>query len=315
MPGALSNNIPRQTDLELCLAHRTANFEHGFHGGCERRFLVVEECFQERQHVIGGGAQRACTGKRRKVPVGDGREERVVTGSHALLPGGRERNTRVRHAKGPRDAGSDQALIIRSGAVREEVSEEPRAQVGVFDFGTGVAWQRVARKELIQIVHAIVGVGIAWVLQLQVAGEAWEAGAVGGKIEQRDGFAAPLRHLDIFGKISGRWIVEGDLFAAHHVRQYQRSEDLGDGSNFEDRITIERAWIAFGEVAIGDDAAAGRFDDARDNADRLLLSINAFYEDLADFVVARNLKWLEDIRIHKFKIDSTLCPNKRPKVI
>jgi hypothetical protein len=32
----------------------------------------------------------------------------------------------------------------------------------------------------------------------------------------------------------------------------------------------------------------------------LLLLINAFYEDLADFVVAKNCKWLEDIRIHKF---------------
>ena len=89
-------------------------------------------------------------------------------------------------------------------------------------------------------------------------------------------------------KILGRWIVEGDLFAAHHVRQYQRSEDLGDGSNFEDRITIERAWITFGEVAIGDDAAAIRFDDTHNNADRLLLSIDAFYEYFADFVVARN---------------------------
>ena len=111
------------------MARGTANFEHGFHGGRERRFLVAEECFQERQHVIGGGAQRACTGKRGKVPVGDGREHRVVTRSHALLHGGRKRNPRVRHAERLRDAGSDQALIIRSGAVREEVAEQPRAQV------------------------------------------------------------------------------------------------------------------------------------------------------------------------------------------
>ena len=124
---------------------------------------------------------------------------------------------------------------------------------------------------------------------------------MGRKIEQRDGFAVSLRHPDIFGKIFGRWIVEGDLFAVHHVRQYQRSEDLGDGSNFEDRITIERAWIAVGELAIGDNAAAIRVDDTRDNADRLLLLIHAFYEDFADFVGARNGKWLEDIRIHKFE--------------
>jgi D-alanyl-D-alanine-carboxypeptidase/D-alanyl-D-alanine-endopeptidase len=46
---------PKRTDLGLCLAHGTANLEHRFHGGCERRFLISEECRQERQHVIGGG--------------------------------------------------------------------------------------------------------------------------------------------------------------------------------------------------------------------------------------------------------------------
>src|SRR5437773_169471 len=61
--------------------------------------------------------------------------------------------------------------------------------------------------------------------------EWWEPGAVRGKIEQRDGFAISIRHLEIFGKIFGRRIVEGDLFAVHHVRRQQRSEDLGDGSN------------------------------------------------------------------------------------
>jgi hypothetical protein len=30
----------------------------------------------------------------------------------------------------------------------------------------------------------------------------------------------------------------------------------------------------------------------------LLLPINAFYENLADFVGGKNWKWLEDIRIH-----------------
>ncbi len=67
---------------------------------------------------------------------------------------------------------------------------------------------------------------------------------MGGKIEQSNRFAASLRHLDVFGKILGSRIVEGNLFALHHAGQYQRREDLGNGSNFEDRISIERAWIA-----------------------------------------------------------------------
>src|SRR5262245_52483380 len=117
-----------------------------------------------------------------------------------------------------------------------------------------------------------------------------------GKIEQSDEFAAPLRHPDMCGKIFCSWIVEPDLFAVGHVRQCQRSEDLGDGSNLEDRISIERARIAIGQVAMGDDEAAIRFDHSRDNADRLLLIINAFYEDFADFLGAKNGN-----RIHKLE--------------
>jgi len=111
-------------------------------------------------------------------------------------------------------------------------------------------------------------------------------------MEQRYGFAVSLRHLHTVGKIFTRWIIERNLIAVHHVRQQQRSEDLGDGSNLEDRIPIERAGITVGEVAIGDDAAAIRFDDSHDNADRLLLLINAFDENLADFVGASNCNWL-----------------------
>ena len=60
---------------------------------------------------------------------------------------------------------------------------------------------------------------------------------------------------------------------------------------------MDRPWA----VAIGDDAAAIRFDYTHDNAGRLLLMIDASYEGLADFVGARNWKWLEDVRIHKLE--------------
>ncbi len=114
------------------------------------------------------------------------------------------------------------------------------------------------------------------------------------------GFAASLGQRDIVGKIFGGWIVEGDLVAVHHVRQEQRGEDLGDGSDLEDRVSIDAAWIAVGEVAIGDDAAAIRFDDTHHNADRLLLMINSSDEDLADLVGAENCTWLKVIRIHRY---------------
>ncbi len=69
--------------------------------------------------------------------------------------------------------------------------------------------------------------------------------------------------------------------------------------DFEDRL-VDLAWIVFGEVAMGDDAASGRFDDSHDNADRLLLLIDTFSENLADVVIARDGKYLKNIRIHKF---------------
>src|SRR5215831_6689759 len=127
-----------------------------------------------------------------RVPVylRGGQEVPLVTGRHALLHRGSERNTRVRHAERLRDAASNQVLIIRSGAARENVAEDSRTQIRIFDFGARVAWQRVAGEELVQIVHAVEDEKIGGVLylpfreiQLLVAGEEWKAGAVRGKIE------------------------------------------------------------------------------------------------------------------------------------
>jgi hypothetical protein len=83
-----------------------------------------------------------------------------------------------------------------------------------------------------------------------------------------------------------RWIVEVNLFAAHHVGQCQRGENFGDRANLEDRLSIDRARIAICKIAMGDDPAAAGFGDTHHNSDRLLLLINASHEDLADFVVA-----------------------------
>ena len=52
-----------------------------------------------------------------------------MTGRHALLLEGRERNASVLHAERFRDAASYQTLIIYPGAVREDVAKQPRAQV------------------------------------------------------------------------------------------------------------------------------------------------------------------------------------------
>src|SRR5262245_52540579 len=105
----------------------------------------------------------------------------------------------------------------------------------------------------------------------EVAGHGWEPRAVGGEITQRDECAASLRHPDMLRKISCGRIVQSDLFALHHVRQQQRREDLRDRPDLEDRVSIDHAWIALGEVAMSDDAATTRFDETHDNAGRLLL--------------------------------------------
>jgi hypothetical protein len=46
MPRGLSENLPRQTDLEFCFAQGPADFEHGFHSGRERRFLCSRGMLQ-----------------------------------------------------------------------------------------------------------------------------------------------------------------------------------------------------------------------------------------------------------------------------
>jgi len=74
-----------------------------------------------------------------------------------------------------------------------------------------VARQFIAGKELVQILHTVIGIRIAKIFRFHVAGKGWESGGVGGKIVQRDGFAASLRHPDAFGKIFGRWIAGGEM--------------------------------------------------------------------------------------------------------
>jgi hypothetical protein len=56
-----------------------------------------------------------------------------------------------------------------------------------------------------------------------------------------------------------------------------------------------------GEVALRDDAATGRFDDTHHNAYGELLLIDPSYEDLANFLVSKNVKWLQNIGIHNLK--------------
>ena len=68
-----------------------------------------------------------------------------------------------------------------------------------------------------------------------------------------------------------RGSVSGFPTLLGHVRKEKRREDLGDRSDFENRVSIDLAWIALGEVAIGNEAATTRFDKAHDNTRRLLL--------------------------------------------
>jgi hypothetical protein len=85
----------------------------------------------------------------------------------------------------------------------------------------------------------------------------------------------------MFGKIFGGWIVEGDLFAVHHVRQYSEVKTLEMdpiSKIVSHRAYVDRRWRGCHRRRRG----GHWFDDTHDNADRLLLLINAFDEDLAD---------------------------------
>ena len=252
-------------------------FQHvdRLHGGGEGRFAIAEEGFEQREQIVDRRTQRSGAGQNRKVPERSRFEAQVVAGGHALLLCGRECDDGVGEAQRFRDAGADQRFVIGSRAEREDVAEQARAQVRVFDFGSRIAREGARGQELIEIIGTIAGVGIGGILRAEIAGQARQAGGVRRKMQQRDGLAVALRHADVFGKIAGGGIVQGDFVALDHVSQQQGREDLGEGSDFEQRVATHRARVALRERAVGVGVAALRIHDAGHHAGGLFFLIDA----------------------------------------
>src|SRR2546429_5359074 len=71
--------VPPKSDFKARLAGGPPLFQHGRHCRCKGRFRVTQICRDESQQVVGSGSQRACSRKRRQVPILNGFERGVVS--------------------------------------------------------------------------------------------------------------------------------------------------------------------------------------------------------------------------------------------
>ena len=113
---------------------------------------------------------------------------------------------------------------------------------------------------------------------------------MGSQIDQRDLFAAALRDFDLGGKVLGHRIVQRNFAALHHVGEDGGREDFGGRADLEDRVVAHGTRVLDGKVAVGDEAASVRIDDADGDPDVLMQLIDAVRKNRADLRVGRGLR-------------------------
>lgn len=254
----------------------------------QRRALPVHRRLEDGQHVVGARIERAEAGQRRHVPVGRFVERLVVTGRLARLLYRRKRDDGVLQAERRGDAVADQARIIGAGMLCQHMAEQAVAEVGIFEFATDIARQRVAREEAVELVDGVVRIRIATVLGREIIRQARQAGHVGGEIAQGDLAAPALWHGDASGQVFGDGIVERHFALRRHLCQRQRGENLGDGTDLEDGVAVDRARIVGAKAAMRDDAPAVGVDNADDDAEALFFDVDALLKDTVDFRIRRD---------------------------
>lgn len=138
-----------------------------------------------------------------------------------------------------------------------ELGSEPRAQIG-----SGVPRQRLER---------VTGDGR----------EQGKPGRVGCQVRKRDRTPVALRRAKSYGKVPIDGIVELEFLAMHHVGQKERSEDLGQRTDFEQRVSGNGSCIARVLFAVDDHPSASTLDDPDGHACRAFLDVNATTENIA----------------------------------
>jgi hypothetical protein len=122
---------------------------------------------------------------------------------------------------------------------------------------------------------------IGGIFRIEVRRKTRQSAPVRSQIDERDFLSAALRHLHVRRQVLRHRIGERHFPALHHVREQQRGEDFRDGADLEDRVGVDRL-SGLRSLAVRDDATTIRIDDADDDADALVLHVDAIGEDGAD---------------------------------
>ena len=102
------------------------------------------------QQVVRRRTKRAGAGKRRKVPVRDGRKARVVAARQTLLHRARKRDARVVHAERRANARDDELLVAPAAAQLEDMAEQAEAEIGIFVMLARLEAELVVRQVVVE---------------------------------------------------------------------------------------------------------------------------------------------------------------------
>ena len=162
----------------------------------------------------------------------------------------RQRDSRVIHAQRIEDSFLYQRLVGFSRSHRQRLAQQADAEIRVFELGADVARELIPAKEFEHLLDRVVGVGIHRIRGLHVVGQARQSRRLLREVDQRDGFPVALGHAHAVAQMFRDRVVEIHLAAIGHVGQEDRGEDLGDGTDFEHGIGVERRRI-WARIAVG----------------------------------------------------------------
>src|SRR2546429_439886 len=243
--------VPPKSDFKARLAGGPPLFQHGRHCRCKGRFRVTQICRDESQQVVGSGSQRACSRKRRQVPILNGFERGVVSSCEPPFHFGRERDTRAVHTQRSADSRLDEILVTHSSAQGESMPQKSASKVGILILRTDVPGKLVRGEKFIELLNRIIRIGIVRILGRHICGQSRQAGRVRGEIDGRNRTPVPLRHFCAGRQILNYRIAQRDFAALRHVGQQQCREHLRCRANFEYRVAVERTWIVLLQMPIG----------------------------------------------------------------
>ena len=170
-----------------------------------------------------------------------------------------ERGAAHRHAERLENLSRRQDAIGHVRRLRQRISQNPEAEIGVFVGRAGIARQLVFGKKGFQFRGVVVGIGILRISPQQVRRQPWQAGILRGEFAERDLVCPARRNLEVRQQPRDRR-VERYATREHRLGEERGSEGLGDRADLIDGVSVGR--LAGVERAENHDLALVAVDDA-----------------------------------------------------